>query len=55
MDVRPPKAEELRALLQAQGVEATDADLEGVLGFLRTILPQLAELEASLPPDTVPA
>ena len=40
-----PTVEELRALARVQGVEPTDADLEGVLGFLRTVLPSLRELE----------
>ena len=40
-----PSLEELRALARVQGVEPTDADLEGVLGFLATVLPALRELE----------
>jgi hypothetical protein len=37
-----------------QGVEPTDEDLEGVLGFLERILPVLAEIEERLPPETMP-
>lgn len=40
-----PSLEELRALARVQGVEPTDADLEGVLGFLATVLPSLRELD----------
>jgi hypothetical protein len=44
----------LRALAERQGVEPTDEDLQGVLGFLERILPALAELEELLPEDVVP-
>jgi len=50
-----PSLEELRALARAQGVEPSDADLEGVLGFLRTVLPSLRELEEATPRDVPPA
>ena len=50
-----PTLEELRALARLQGVEPTDADLEGVLGFLRTVLPTLRELEAQTGRDVPPA
>ena len=50
-----PSVDELRALARAQGVDPTDADLEGVLGFLRTVLPALGELEASTGRDVPPA
>jgi hypothetical protein len=40
----------LRELARRQGVEPTDEDLEGVLGFLERLLPELAELERLLPP-----
>lgn len=50
-----PSLEELRSLARAQGVEPTDADLEGVLGFLRTVLPSLRELEEATPRDVPPA
>jgi hypothetical protein len=39
----------LRELARQQGVDPTEDDLEGVLGFLERILPELAELEALLP------
>jgi hypothetical protein len=44
----------LRELARQQGVEPTDEDLEGVLGFLNRILPALAEIEERLPPETQP-
>jgi hypothetical protein len=44
----------LREQARQQGVEPTDADLEGVLDFLTRILPALAELEERIPPDTQP-
>ena len=50
-----PSLEELRALARAQGVEPSDADLEGVLGFLRTVLPALRELEEGTDRDVPPA
>lgn len=50
-----PSLEELRALARAQGVEPSDADLEGVLGFLGTVLPSLRELEEATPRDVPPA
>jgi hypothetical protein len=50
-----PSLDELRALARLQGVEPTDADLEGVLGFLRTVLPTLRELEEATPRDVPPA
>ena len=50
-----PSLEELRALARAQGVEPTDADLEGVLGFLRTVLPALREVEERTGRDVPPA
>ena len=50
-----PTVEELRALARVQGVEPTDADLEGVLGFLRTVLPALRELEERTRRDVPPA
>jgi hypothetical protein len=39
----------LRDLAARQGVQPEDADLEGVRGFLETILPELAELEELVP------
>ena len=50
-----PSVEELRALARVQGVEPTDADLEGVLGFLRTVLPALRELEQGTGREIPPA
>ena len=50
-----PSLDELRALALAQGVDPTDADLEGVLGFLRTVLPALRELEEGTGRDVPPA
>ena len=50
-----PTIDQLRALARVQGVEPTDADLEGVLGFLRTVLPALRELEEGTDRDVPPA
>ena len=50
-----PSLEQLRALARVQGVDPTDADLEGVLGFLRTVLPSLRELEEAMGRDIPPA
>jgi len=50
-----PTVEELRALARVQGVEPTDTDLEGVLGFLRTVLPALRELEQGTGREIPPA
>ncbi|HEX2303019.1 MAG TPA: hypothetical protein VHH57_05295 [Gaiella sp.] len=50
-----PSLEELRALARVQGVEPTDADLEGVLGFLATVLPSLRELEEATSRTIPPA
>lgn len=41
----------LRRLAERQGVEPFDDDLEAVLEFLDEILPALARLEQTLPPD----
>jgi hypothetical protein len=41
----------LRELAERQGVEPSDGDLEAVLGFLDEIMPALARLEETLPPD----
>ncbi len=46
-----PTLEFLRELAARQGVAADDADLEAVLGFLNVILPALAEIERTLPPE----
>ncbi|HEY7730128.1 MAG TPA: hypothetical protein VH950_04415 [Gaiellaceae bacterium] len=50
-----PSLDELRALARLQGVDPTDEDLVAVTGFLATILPALAGLEARLGPDAAPA
>ena len=49
-----PSLEFLRELAARQGVAPDDADLEAVLGFLNVILPALAEIERTLPPELVP-
>ncbi len=50
-----PTLEELRALARSQGVEPSDADLEGVLGFLATVLPALRDLEQHTGREIPPA
>jgi hypothetical protein len=50
-----PSLEFLRSLAAQQSVHPEDADLEAVLGFLRVILPALAEIERQLPPEMPPA
>lgn len=50
-----PSVEELRALARAQGVDPADADLEGVLGFLATVLPALRSLEEGTGREVPPA
>jgi len=50
-----PALAELRALARLQGVEPTDTDLEGVLGFLATVLPALRALEEQTGRDIPPA
>jgi hypothetical protein len=50
-----PSLAELRALASLQGVEPTDDDLEGVLGFLATVLPALRTLEQQTGRDVPPA
>lgn len=49
-----PSIDLLRSLAIQQNVHPEDADLEAVLGFLRLILPALADLEQRLPPDFAP-
>ena len=44
----------LRQIAARQGVEATDADLDAVRGFLDAILPELARIEAEIEPDEAP-
>lgn len=50
-----PPPENLRALALLQGVEPTEDDLRAVAGFLATILPALAEIEAGLETGLPPA
>ena len=45
----------LRALLERQGVEPSDEELEAVSFFLETVLRGLAEIERALPTETPPA
>jgi hypothetical protein len=47
-----PSIDFLREVAAQQGVSPTDDDLEGVLGFLEVVLPQLEELERRIPPET---
>lgn len=54
MDTAVPSRELLRELAAVQGVEATDDDVEAVLGFLQVLGPALQELEAQLPQDREP-
>ena len=49
-----PSIELLRSLAAQQNVHPEDADLEAVLGFLRLILPALADIEERLPADFAP-
>ena len=49
-----PSVELLRGLAAQQNVYPEDADLEAVLGFLRLILPALADLERRLPQHSAP-
>ena len=44
----------LHNLAAEQGVHPEDADLEAVLGFLRLILPALADIEQRLPQELAP-
>lgn len=50
-----PSLADLRAQARRQGVEPTDEDLEAVLGFLRTVLPALQELEEGTGREVPPA
>ena len=52
MDSESSSVSQLRELAALQGVSPTDEDLEGVLDFLRRILPALQEIERRLPPET---
>ena len=44
--------ERLREEAAAQGVSATDEDLEAVLDFVARILPALEEIQRRVPPET---
>jgi hypothetical protein len=44
----------LGELARRQGVEPSEADLEGVLDFLLRILPELEQLERWLPEEATP-
>jgi hypothetical protein len=50
-----PSTDVLRSLAAQQGVHPENADLESVLGFLRLILPALADIEQRLPQELPPA
>jgi hypothetical protein len=54
MDAESTPLSALREIARLQGVEPTDEDLEGVLGFLERILPALVEIEERLPPEARP-
>jgi hypothetical protein len=47
-----PSIDFLRAAAAQQGVLVEDEDIAGVLAFLEVVLPNLAELEQRLPPET---
>jgi hypothetical protein len=49
-----PSIELLRSLAAQQNIHPEDADLEAVLGFLRLILPALADIDERLPADFAP-
>jgi hypothetical protein len=44
----------LRELAARQGVHPSEADLEAVVAFLATILPDLEEIDRLLPAETQP-
>jgi hypothetical protein len=50
MDAQSSRLEFLRQLAARQGIEPSEDDLEIVLGFLDTILPELQRLEEQLEP-----
>jgi hypothetical protein len=50
----PLAVEHLARLAEEHGVVVSDDDLEAVRGFLDTILPELARLEAELAADDAP-
>ena len=46
-----PSVQHLRERCLAEGVVPGDADLDGVVAFLDTILPALGRIEAEMPGD----
>lgn len=48
--LRTPSVQHLRERCAAEGVHPGDDDLEAVVAFLDTILPELGRIEASLDP-----
>jgi hypothetical protein len=52
MEAESSRTEFLRRLAARQGVEPSDDDLRAVLGFLDSILPELARLEEGLEPGS---
>jgi hypothetical protein len=50
----PSDLDVLRALCERQGVTPEDVDLKAVQGFLRALLPALAELERLVPDEIAP-
>lgn len=55
MPYEVPSLAQMRAQAEALGVSPTDDDLERVRAFLEVLFPQFEQLEAIVPPDTVPA
>ena len=47
-----PSIDFLRAATAQLGVQASDDDLDAVMGFLDVVLPRLEEIERRLPPGT---
>jgi hypothetical protein len=52
MEAESSRIDFLRRLAGRQGVEPSDDDLRGVLGFLDAIVPELARLEDELGPGS---
>ncbi|MGL6278616.1 MAG: hypothetical protein ACRC50_03575 [Gaiella sp.] len=50
-----PSLAELRAVARSLGVDPTDEDLERVLGFLGTVLPDLRAIEEATARSVPPA
>src|SRR4051795_6006296 len=51
IDTDSSRVAALRGLARSAGVDASETDLEAVLGFLDRILPDLGRLEEALPPE----